>query len=68
MAKPRYDPSSDESRHAATSRKDCEEMEKKYGWELKAVEKINVDVLKVDCVFEGNTEFPRSYYEANNED
>jgi hypothetical protein len=38
-------------------------MEKKYGWRLKDVEKIKGDILKVDCVFDGETEFPRRDYE-----
>jgi hypothetical protein len=63
MVKPRYDAEEDVSRHGAASKKDCEKMEKKYGWRLKDVEKIKGDTLKVDCVFDGETEFPRRDYE-----
>jgi len=33
-------------------------MEKKYGWKLLRFELTKDQTLKVDCVFEGETEFP----------
>ena len=56
----RYDSSKDETRHAATSKKDCEQMEKKYQWKLKRVDDRKDATLKKDCVFEGDAEFPKS--------
>lgn len=58
MPKPRYDEEENVSRHAAADADCFQEMEDKYGWELKRVEPIKYDIFKVDCVFEGNTEFP----------
>jgi hypothetical protein len=40
----------------------------KYGWKLKRVELNKNDILKVDCVFEGETEFPKSYYDPEKEE
>ncbi len=68
MPKPRYDEEEDKSRHGAASRKNCEEMEKKYGWQLLDVELISGNLLKVDCVFKGKTEFPKSFYDTQQED
>lgn len=47
-----------ESRHGATDPQRCRNMEKKYGWKLLRVEKTRDTILKFDCVFEGETEFP----------
>jgi hypothetical protein len=68
MLNPRYDEEEDKSRHAAATRKDCEAMEKKYGWQLLDVELIGGAILKVDCVFKGKAEFPKSFYETEQED
>jgi hypothetical protein len=46
------------SRHSATDPDKCFEMEKKYGWKLLRFELTQDQILKVDCVFEGETEFP----------
>lgn len=46
------------SRHSATDPENCLEMEKKYGWKLLRIEPTKDQTLKVDCVFEGETEFP----------
>ena len=57
----RYDPEEDVSRHAATDFKKCKDMERHYGWKLKDVERLRVSpdsIFKVDCVFEGNVDFP----------
>ncbi|BAB78377.1 hypothetical protein ACN23B_28440 (plasmid) [Anabaena sp. FACHB-709] len=53
-----------ESRHAATDPEKCRIMEKKYGWKLLRVEPTGNKVLKVDCVFEGETKFP-TYKQEN---
>lgn len=60
---PRYDPEEDVSRHAATSPEKCKEMKKNHGWDLVDIEEISVDAFKVDCVFKGKTEFPKSYHD-----
>lgn len=38
FSKSEDDDSDEENRHSASSEEDCEEMKKKYGWELKRVE------------------------------
>ncbi|NJR53081.1 MAG: hypothetical protein HC780_29530 [Leptolyngbyaceae cyanobacterium CSU_1_3] len=45
----------------------CEEMTEKYDWQLVDVEKTGDPVLPVDCVFEGETQFPKSYYDTDKE-
>ena len=45
------------SRHGATDPEKCREMEKKYGWKLLRFELSKDQILKVNCVFEGETEF-----------
>ena len=52
------------SRHSATDGEKCISMSKKYGWKLLRIEPTNNSFLKVDWVFEGETEFP-NYYEEN---
>lgn len=66
MPKPRYDQNKNESRHAAVDRKNCEQMAERQKWRLKGVEVIGGDhaIFKVDCVFEGDTEFPESFFEG----
>jgi hypothetical protein len=55
------------SRHSAVSPDDCIKMGKKYEWKLKdIVLRTDRPILKVDCVFEDDTEFP-SYGEKENE-
>lgn len=57
--KPRYDKDENISRHGAVSPDDCYRMEKRQNWKLKRIEETpNDPVSKVDCVFEGETEFP----------
>ncbi|NJL91215.1 MAG: hypothetical protein HC916_16610 [Coleofasciculaceae cyanobacterium SM2_1_6] len=68
MTNPRYEPEKDESRHGAVIPQDCLKMEKKYGWSLKRIEKTRQEILEYDCIFKGETEFPNSYYENDNED
>jgi hypothetical protein len=61
--KPRYDEDEDVSRHAAATPEDCEEMERRNEWTLVDVEPTGNPILPVDCVFDGETEFPQSYYD-----
>lgn len=71
MPKPRYDEDENVSRHAAAEASDCLEMESKYGWELKRIEVLPETpnpVFEVDCVFEGKTEFPKSYQDTDKEE
>lgn len=68
MVNPRYDPVENVSRHGAVNRSDCRKIERKYKWELKRIEETEQETLKFDCVFRGETEFPISYYETNDED
>lgn len=64
MPKPRYDEEKDKSRHAAADEDCCEEMAQKYGGRLVDVEETGDSTLPVDCVFDGKTEFPKSYYDV----
>jgi len=69
VTKPRYDPDENVSRHAASDEDCCEEMEEKYGWTLVETERLDNDpIFEVDCVFDGKTEFPKSYYDTDRED
>ncbi len=42
-----------ENIHAAANAECCEKMAKKYGWNLLEVRDNGGEVLKKDCVFEG---------------
>jgi hypothetical protein len=53
-----------ESRHAATDPEKCRDMQKKYGWTLLRIEPTREKILKVDCVFLGETKFP-SYHQED---
>ncbi|WP_413167879.1 hypothetical protein ACL6C3_14365 [Capilliphycus salinus ALCB114379] len=66
--KPRYDDEENISRHAAADDECCYEMASKYNWQLLDVEKTGNPILSVDCVFGGQTEFPKSYYETETEE
>lgn len=68
MVKPRYDSEGNLSRHGATSESCCYQMQQKYGWKLIDIEPLETEILKVDCVFEGRTEFPKSYYDPEEEE
>ncbi|NET35967.1 MAG: hypothetical protein F6K19_28730 [Cyanothece sp. SIO1E1] len=68
MPKSRYDKDENVSRHAAVDEGCCEEMERQYGWDLMRIEATSDPVLEVDCVFNGKTEFPKSYYETEKEE
>lgn len=55
---------SPENVHSATDPEKCDEMAKRYDWELKEVRQTKDPVLKVDCVFEGEqTSFEDTRYE-----
>jgi hypothetical protein len=60
--------SQNKSRHAAADEECCDEMAEKYGWKLVDVEETGNDILPVDCIFEGDTEFPKSYYDIEEKD
>jgi len=68
MPKPRYDEDENVSRHGSADEGCCEEMEQKYGWDLVRIEQTEDPILEVDCVFEGKTEFPKSYYDTDKEE
>ncbi|NJL09616.1 MAG: hypothetical protein HC908_03730 [Calothrix sp. SM1_7_51] len=51
-------PEENVSRHAVTKRLACYQMEAKYGWRLLRIEANGDKILKFDCVFQGETEFP----------
>ena len=68
MPKPRYDENENKSRHAAADEDCCDEMAEKYGWQLVDVERTGHPILEVDCVFNGKTEFPTSYYDTEKEE
>jgi hypothetical protein len=63
----RYDSDKDETRHAAATKEDCEDMGSKYGWPLKAMEITDTPILPVDCIFEGNCPFPKPWNETDND-
>lgn len=67
MPKPRYDEDKNETRHAAVDEDRCDEMSDKYGWPLKVTEATSGD-LPIDCVFDGNCEFPLSRMELSQGD
>lgn len=67
MPRPRYDEEEDESRHAVANEDCCEEISERYGWNLLAIETTSSYALPVDCVFEGETEFPRSVNESDDD-
>ena len=52
-----------ENIHAATDRKKCRDMERKYGWKLKHIEPTRDSILKVNCIFDGEqTSFEDTRY------
>lgn len=46
--------------HAATDPQKCRDMEARYGWKLKKIESTGNPILKVNCIFDGDAEFPKS--------
>lgn len=67
ISRPRYDPDENISRHSATDPEKRAQMAKRQEWELIGWEKTNDSILKIDCVFEGLTEFSPSPYEPEHE-
>ena len=67
MPEPRHNENENKSRHAAADDDCCDEMAEKYGWQLVDVEQTGDPILPVDCVFEGETEFPNYHEESENE-
>ena len=55
------------SKHAVTHPKKCREIESRYGWKLLRVEPTKSKILKFDCVFEGETQFPNYLEDIKNE-
>jgi|SanBayMetagenome_1026888.scaffolds.fasta_scaffold41120_2 hypothetical protein len=55
------------SKHAVTHPKKCREIADRYGWKLLRVETTKSKVLKFDCIFEGDTQFP-NYQEGNKDE
>ncbi len=53
-----------ENIHAATDKKQCREMGRRNGWDLKEVRPTKDPILKADCVFKGEqTSFEDSRYD-----
>lgn len=67
MPRPRYDEDENLSRHAAADEDCCEEMSERHGWNLVDIESTGNTELPVDCIFEGETEFPRSFNESDDD-
>jgi hypothetical protein len=54
------------TRHSAANKSDCEKMAKKYNWDLRDIElNPKSSVLKYDCIFDGDAEFPKTYGDNN---
>ena len=54
-----------ENVHGATDPSRCEQMAKRYGWQLKAIRRTGDAMLKVDCVFFGEqTSFEDERYDG----
>lgn len=53
-----------ENRHAVTSSDLCKKIGRKYGWNLKRIERTGVKDLPYECVFEGEqTSFEDTTYD-----
>jgi hypothetical protein len=49
------------SYHYVTDPEKCYKIQEKYGWKLLGYEEVGGDILKVKCIYEGETEFPSSF-------
>jgi hypothetical protein len=49
------------SYHYVTDPEKCYKIQDKYGWELLGYEEVGGAILKVKCIYEGETQFP-SYF------
>ncbi|MBW4507802.1 MAG: hypothetical protein KME64_14995 [Scytonematopsis contorta HA4267-MV1] len=47
------EPREKENRHAVTKPEFCRKMARKYGWNLKRIERVGGQGLPYECVFEG---------------
>ena len=59
-----YDEDKNESYRWVTEEKRCRQMAKRYGWRYKG-HKVDpkAKILKVQCIYDGNTEIPPDYTE-----
>jgi len=63
------DPNQDkETTHSATDEDKCYEMEARYGWDLNKVVETKSEILSVDCIFDGDAEFPKSRMDYTSSD
>ncbi len=46
--------------HWASSEEDCEKMAEKYSWDLVETNRDDSKILPVECVYDGEAEFPKS--------
>jgi hypothetical protein len=46
--------------------KHCKKMEQWNRCKLLGIEGTDREILEVDCVFKGKTEFPKSFYDSDN--
>ena len=46
------------SYHYVTDPEKCYKIQDKYGWELLGYEEVGGEILKVKCIYEGETQFP----------
>jgi len=49
------------SYHDVTDPEKCYKIQEKYGWELLGYEEVGGEIIKVKCIYEGETQFP-SYF------
>ncbi|MGB3560850.1 MAG: hypothetical protein WBD58_06155 [Geitlerinemataceae cyanobacterium] len=62
-------PEPKKTKHSATHRDKCYEMEARYGWKLwKIDEHPEQEIMKVDCIFLGDAQFPKHWTEEDNND
>jgi hypothetical protein len=62
-------PEDKKTKHSATDRNKCYEMERRYGWDLiEIVEHPEQPIMKVDCIFLGDAEFPKHWMEDDEND
>ena len=51
------------SYHYVTDPEKCYKIQEKYGWTLLGYEEVGGDILKVKCIYEGETQFPNYFSE-----
>lgn len=68
MINPSDPPEGKRTKHSATDRDKCHEMERRYGWDLLDIDKHpEQDIFKVDCIFAGDAQFPKHWLEETDE-